>query len=162
MDRRTFLTSTAAFAALTPMARAAEGNFEVTYSEAEWRGRLTDLEYEVMREMGTEPAFSSPLNDITAEGTFHCKGCDQALYASDTKFKSGTGWPSFWAPIDNAIGTQPDRGFFTTRTEVHCDRCGSHMGHVFDDGPQPTGKRHCMNGIAMRFRPADGGAVVSG
>ena len=162
MHRRTFLTTTAAFAAFTPMARAAAGDKTVTYSEAEWRRRLTEMEYEVMREMGTEPAFSSPLNAIKASGTFHCKGCDQALYSSETKFESGTGWPSFWAPLENAVGTKPDRGFFTTRTEVHCDRCDSHMGHVFDDGPQPTGKRYCMNGVAMRFQPSGDGEVVSG
>lgn len=158
MDRRTFLTSTAAFAVVAPIARAgtAGTDYEVIFSEDEWRRRLTGPEFEVMRNMGTEPAFSSPLNDITASGTFHCKGCDQPLYSSQTKFKSGTGWPSFWAPLEGAVGTQPDRGFFTTRTEVHCDRCGSHMGHVFDDGPQPTGKRYCMNGVAMRFKSGSG------
>ncbi|WP_375260889.1 peptide-methionine (R)-S-oxide reductase MsrB [Palleronia sp.] len=162
MNRRMFLTTTAAFAALAPIARAATTGDTFSLSEAEWRKRLTDQEYDVMREMGTERAFSSPLNDIKASGTFHCKGCDQALYSSDTKFDSGTGWPSFWAPLDGAVGTKPDRGFFTTRTEVHCARCESHMGHVFDDGPQPTGQRYCMNGIAMRFRPAGEGEVVTG
>ncbi|SFG54681.1 peptide-methionine (R)-S-oxide reductase [Palleronia marisminoris] len=161
MDRRMFLTTTTAFALAAPMARAAAG-FEVSLSEAEWRKRLTDAEYTVMREMGTERAFSSPLNEIKASGTYHCKGCDQALYSSETKFESGTGWPSFWAPLQNAVGTKPDRGLFTTRTEVHCDRCGSHMGHVFDDGPQPTGQRYCMNGIAMRFEPAGSGEALAG
>lgn len=162
MDRRTFLTTTAAFAALAPMARAATTGETVSFSEAEWRRRLTAEEYGVMREMGTERAFSSPLNKLETNGTYHCKGCDQALYSSKTKFESGTGWPSFWAPLDGAVGTKPDRGFFTTRTEVHCARCKSHMGHVFDDGPQPTGKRYCMNGVAMRFHPAGSGEVVSG
>nr|WP_235971281.1 peptide-methionine (R)-S-oxide reductase MsrB [Palleronia pontilimi] len=142
-------------------ATAAE-TFEVTRSESEWRAMLTDKEYYVMREEGTERAFTSPLNDITAPGTFYCKGCDQALYVTETKFKSGTGWPSFYQPLPDAVATKPDPGIFGTRTEVHCDRCGSHLGHVFDDGPPPTGKRHCINGIAMVFRPEGGGDPVVG
>lgn len=161
MYRRAFLTAGAMAALLPGAARAAEA-FEVTRSRKEWRAMLTDAEYRVMRDEGTERAFSSPLNAITDKGTYHCKGCDQALYPSDTKFKSGTGWPSFWAPLEDAVGTKPDPGLFGTRTEVHCDRCGSHMGHVFQDGPEPTGQRWCMNGVAMYFAPAAGGAKVVG
>ncbi len=162
MNRRFFLTSTASAIVAGSAARAAEGDFEVTHSAAEWREMLGEKAFYVMREEGTERAFTSPLNDIKAEGAYHCRGCDQPLYASDTKFESGTGWPSFWAPMDAAVGTKPDPGFWGTRTEVHCDRCGSHMGHVFDDGPQPTGKRYCMNGVAMVFRPAGSGEAVVG
>ena len=115
---------------------------------------LSDIEYRVMREEGTERAFTSPLNDITEAGLFHCKGCDQPVYDSETKFKSGTGWPSFYAAIDGAVGTKPDRKLFMTRTEVHCSRCGSHLGHIFDDGPEPTGKRHCINGVSLTFQAA--------
>lgn len=154
MNRRTFLTSSAAIAAFPAALGAAEGGFEVSRSDAEWRAMLSDLEYTVMRQNGTERAFSSPLNANKAAGTYHCRGCDQALYSSDTKFESGTGWPSFWQPLPDAVATRPDRGFFTTRTEVHCDRCGSHLGHIFDDGPRPTGKRHCLNGASLVFRPA--------
>jgi len=141
---------------------AHEGSHPFTRTEAEWRQLLTDAEYDVMRDMGTEKAHSSQLNPLYEAGTYHCKGCDQALYPSDTKFKSGTGWPSFWAPLDNAVGTKPDRGFFTTRTEVHCTNCGSHLGHVFEDGPKPTGLRHCLNGIALVFRPEGSGQPVVG
>jgi peptide-methionine (R)-S-oxide reductase len=157
MLRRHFLQSTAAIlglAALVRNADAAEGNFEVTRSEAEWKEMLSSQEYRVMREEGTERAYSSPLNDETRDGMFHCKGCDLALYASEHKYDSGTGWPSFWQAQDNAIGTKPDRSLFITRTECHCRRCGSHLGHIFDDGPQPTGKRHCINGVSLTFRVA--------
>lgn len=154
MNRRTFLTITAATAAFPAALPAAEGGFAVKRTDAEWRATLSDLEYEVMRRNGTERAFSSPLNANKAAGMYHCRGCDQALYSSETKFDSGTGWPSFWQPLPDAVATQPDRGFFTVRTEVHCDRCGSHLGHVFDDGPPPTGKRHCLNGVSLVFRPA--------
>ena len=133
---------------------AAEGEaFEVTRTEEEWRAMLSDLEYRVMREEATERAFSSPLNDETRAGTYHCKGCDQALYASETKFKSGTGWPSFYEAMPNAVGTKRDRTLWMVRTECHCDRCGSHLGHIFDDGPPPTGKRHCLNGVSLTFVP---------
>lgn len=157
MLRRHFLQSTATVLGLGALVRnvdAAEGNFEVTRSEAEWKEMLSSQEYRVMREEGTERAYSSPLNDETRDGMFHCKGCDLALYASEHKYDSGTGWPSFWQAQDNAIGTKPDRSLFTTRTECHCRRCGSHLGHIFDDGPQPTGKRHCINGVSLTFRAA--------
>lgn len=157
MLRRHFLQSTAAILGLGALVRnadAAEGNFEVTRSEAEWKEMLSSQEYRVMREEGTERAYSSPLNDETRDGMFHCKGCDLALYASEHKYDSGTGWPSFWQAQDNAIGTKPDRSLFITRTECHCRRCGSHLGHIFDDGPQPTGKRHCINGVSLTFRVA--------
>ncbi|WP_128910631.1 peptide-methionine (R)-S-oxide reductase MsrB [Tropicibacter alexandrii] len=148
MIRRTFLTSILAAAALPA------GAVEVTRTEAEWRAMLTDLEFKVMREEGTERAFTSPLNDETRKGTFHCKGCDLPLYSSETKFKSGTGWPSFTEALPNAIETKPDRIFLVVRTECHCRRCASHLGHIFDDGPPPTGKRHCINGVSLTFQPA--------
>ena len=162
MNRRNFLTTAAALAVTPSVLSARSGTFEVTRTDAEWRSMLSGPEYDVMRREGTERAFSSVLNDVTEPGTFHCKGCDQALYATEAKFESGTGWPSFTRPLDNAIETKPDPGLFGTRTEVHCDRCGSHMGHVFDDGPEPTGMRYCMNGIAMFFEPAGGGKTVTG
>ena len=156
MFRRMFLQGTAA-AALTAPANAAQGDsFEVTRSEAEWRARLSGLEYEVMREEGTERAFTSPLNDEKRKGIFHCKGCDLPLYDSATKFDSGTGWPSFYAALPDAVATRPDRTLIWVRTEVHCRRCGSHLGHIFDDGPPPTGKRHCINGVSLTFAPAPG------
>ncbi|WOI55304.1 peptide-methionine (R)-S-oxide reductase MsrB [Palleronia sp. LCG004] len=163
MRRRHFLAcSAAAFTAPTFLSAAEGETFEVTHSPEEWRRMLGDAAYDVMREEGTERPNSSPLNAVKADGTFHCKGCDQALYPSKTKFESGTGWPSFYAPVEDAVATKPDPGWFGMRTEVHCDRCGSHMGHVFDDGPEPTGKRHCINGIAMVFRPAGSGEPVIG
>lgn len=128
--------------------------YEVTHSDAEWRAMLSDLEYSVMREGGTEPAGSSPLDKLYEPGTYRCKGCDRALYSSKTKFDSGTGWPSFWQALEGAVGTRPDDTLFTTRTEVHCSRCGSHLGHIFDDGPPPTGKRHCLNGVSLVFAAA--------
>ena len=155
MQRRSFLASAAAAFGLSRTAHAAEGPFEITRTDAEWRDMLSDREYRVMREEGTERAFSSPLHDLKAAGTYHCRGCDLPLYASEHKFDSGTGWPSFWQPIsDNAIETKPDRSLFMTRTECHCRRCGSHLGHIFDDGPPPTGKRHCINGVSLVFREA--------
>lgn len=153
MRRRGFLAVLAALLATRGTARAA-ASFEITRSPEEWRARLTPAEYKVMREAGTERAFSSPLDREKRAGTFHCKGCDLPLYSSAAKFDSGTGWPSFYEALPGAIGTKPDRSLFMTRTECHCRRCGSHMGHVFDDGPPPTGKRHCINGIALRFAAA--------
>ena len=129
--------------------------FEVTKTPAEWKAQLTRQQYYVLRDHGTERAYSSPLNDEHRDGIFHCAGCDLALYSSKAKFDSGTGWPSFYEPLPNAIGTSEDRSFFMTRTEVHCRRCGGHLGHVFKDGPPPTGLRYCMNGVAMTFKPGE-------
>ncbi len=128
--------------------------FEVTMTEAQWRAKLSDLSYAVLREEETERAGSSPLDKENRAGTFHCGGCDLAVFSSETKFDSGTGWPSFWQPLKAAIGTKNDPGLFGSRTEVHCRRCGGHLGHVFDDGPAPTGKRYCLNGAALVFRAA--------
>src|SRR5208283_1622147 len=121
--------------------------------EAAWRERLTPEQFRVLRKHGTERAGTSKLNAEKRAGTFACAGCGQELFAADTKFESGTGWPSFFAPIDGAVGTTKDRSLFMTRTEVHCARCGGHLGHVFPDGPAPTGARYCMNGAALRFEP---------
>jgi len=150
MDRRTF-TLTALAGATAPHALFGQ-EFEVTRTEAEWRAMLTTAEYRVMREEGTERAGSSPLDKNYAEGTYHCRGCDLPLYSSAAKYNSGTGWPSFWESLPNAVGTKPDRKLLYVRTEVHCRRCGSHLGHIFDDGPRPTGKRHCLNGVSLVFR----------
>jgi peptide-methionine (R)-S-oxide reductase len=133
--------------------RAAE-SFEVTHSEAEWRKRLTPAQYAVLRQSDTERPFTSPLLHEERRGTFTCAGCDRDLFASTTKFESGTGWPSFWAPLDGAVGKTGDNSFGMERTAVHCSRCGGHLGHLFDDGPKPTGLRYCMNGVAMGFKPA--------
>jgi len=133
---------------------AAEGRFAVTRTDADWRRRLSPQAYAVLRRESTERPGSSPLNAEKRRGTYACAGCALPLYASATKFESGTGWPSFFRPLQNAIGTKVDSSMFARRTEVHCRRCGGHLGHVFDDGPKPTGKRYCMNGAAMRFVPA--------
>ena len=125
--------------------------FAVAMSGEEWQRKLSPAQYRVLREHGTERAGSSPLDKEYGEGIYHCAGCGQPLFASDTKFNSGTGWPSFSAPIEQAVETQTDRSLFMTRTEVHCSRCGGHLGHVFDDGPQPPGLRYCMNGAALAF-----------
>jgi peptide-methionine (R)-S-oxide reductase len=130
------------------------GKFEVSKTEAQWRKILTPAQFEVLRKEGTERAGSSPLTDEHRAGKFACAGCNLPLFTSATKFESGTGWPSFYAPIANAIKTSVDNSFGSTRTEVHCRRCGGHLGHVFDDGPKPTGLRYCMNGISMKFIPA--------
>jgi peptide-methionine (R)-S-oxide reductase len=129
--------------------------FEVAMTEIEWQQRLSPIQFAVLRKHGTERAGSSPLDKEYRPGVYHCAGCELALFSSDTKFDSGTGWPSFWAPLDNAIGTTEDNTWFMTRTEVHCRRCGGHLGHVFEDGPPPTGLRYCMNGVAMAFVPAE-------
>jgi peptide-methionine (R)-S-oxide reductase len=129
------------------------GQFEVTHTDEEWQKLLTPEQYYVLREHGTERAGTSPLNHEERAGTFVCAGCDLPVYSSATKFDSGTGWPSFWQPLEGAIETSEDSSLFFTRTEVHCRRCGGHLGHVFEDGPPPTGLRYCMNGVAMKFVP---------
>jgi peptide-methionine (R)-S-oxide reductase len=144
-------------AALPVIAACGSGDAEakaypVRFTEAEWRKRLKPEPYRILRDHGTERPFTSPLNKEHRKGTFLCAGCGQALYASSTKFESGTGWPSFWKPLAGGIGTSTDYKTGYPRTEVHCARCGGHLGHVFDDGPRPTGKRYCMNGAAMTFR----------
>ena len=122
-------------------------------SDAEWQKALTKEQYYVLRKHGTERAFTSPLDKVYAAGEYHCAGCGSLLFTSDTKFNSGTGWPSFFKPVDKAVGTTTDQSFFMTRTEVHCATCGGHLGHVFPDGPAPTGQRYCMNGVSMAFIP---------
>jgi len=143
-----------------PMKRLFGGGHDVapeTYPfqlpEEEWRQRLSPSAFQVLRKHGTERAGTSPLNLEKRAGVFHCAGCDQPLFASDTKFESGTGWPSFWQPLDGAVGETEDRSFFMVRTEVHCSNCGGHLGHVFPDGPRPTGMRYCMNGVSLAFKP---------
>ena len=124
-------------------------------TEEDWRTTLTPEQYRVLREHGTERAGTSPLNAEKRSGTFVCAACGQTLFTSDTKFESGTGWPSFWAPVERAVGTSTDDSLFTKRVEVHCARCGGHLGHVFPDGPPPTGLRYCINGVALNFKPAE-------
>ncbi|MCB9385403.1 MAG: peptide-methionine (R)-S-oxide reductase MsrB [Bryobacterales bacterium] len=152
--RRQFAVTTAALLFGSGLSAENAMTFEITHTEDEWKKLLTPEQFYVLRKHGTERAGSSPLNHEKRKGVFHCAACKLALFSSDTKFDSGTGWPSFWAPLDNAVGTTTDRSWFMTRTEVHCRRCGGHLGHVFDDGPRPTGKRYCMNGVAMTFTPA--------
>lgn len=169
MKRRTFLAGGLSFGAMlaagstlwwsrmsSPAMASVEGDFEVVRTEAEWRAMLTDAQYKVLREEATERAFTSPLNEEKRAGMFHCAGCDLPAYSSETKYDSGTGWPSFWDSEPNAIGTKQDNTLFMTRTECHCRRCGGHFGHIFDDGPQPTGLRHCLNGLALTFVPREG------
>ena len=124
-----------------------------TLSDADWRAKLTAEEFRVLRKHGTERAGTSPLNAEKRAGTFSCAGCGQPLYDADTKYESGSGWPSFFAPLQGSVATSQDRTLFMARTEVHCARCGGHLGHVFPDGPAPTGERYCMNGVALRFEP---------
>jgi peptide-methionine (R)-S-oxide reductase len=137
-------------------ARAAPEHFAVTHTDAEWRKLLSPAQFDVLRQEGTEAPESSPLDRQFAKGRYDCAGCALALFSSDTKFDSGTGWPSFYKPLDGAVNTRSDSSMFMERTEVHCSRCGGHLGHVFDDGPRPTGLRYCMNGVALNFHPTQG------
>jgi peptide-methionine (R)-S-oxide reductase len=166
LHRRALLTGGAALAALATtrgwteaeaMTTTEATDFK-TLSDAEWRKRLTPAQYDILRGHGTERAGSSPLDREKRKGTFTCAGCDLPLFSSATKFDSGTGWPSFYEPLPAAVGTKTDRSFFMTRTEVHCARCLGHLGHVFKDGPPPTGLRYCMNGLALTFHPATAAA----
>ncbi len=164
MNRRTFLLASGA--AVTGLATAfgvrrmnAVGEakaetFEVTKTEAEWRVILSDAQFAVLRTEATERPGSSPLLEEKRKGLFHCAGCDLPVYSSETKYESGTGWPSFWDSLPSAVGKKEDNSLFMTRTECHCRRCGGHFGHIFDDGPPPTGMRHCINGLALTFKPA--------
>jgi peptide-methionine (R)-S-oxide reductase len=159
MTRRTLsLAGLGALAAGLAGARSQAGDavkkFEIERSDDEWRKTLTPEQFRVLRQHGTEYANSSPLDKQYGAGTYHCAGCDLPLFASATKFDSGTGWPSFHTPLENAVGTSTDYKLIYPRTEVHCRRCGGHLGHVFDDGPKPTGLRYCMNGVALKFVPA--------
>jgi len=166
IDRRALLTAGVALGALMAASKFAEAETmatttqEIDYrklTDADWRKRLDPQQYDVLRKHGTERPGTSALNHEKRKGTFECAACDLPLFSSDTKFESGTGWPSFYQPLPDAVATTSDRSFFMTRTEVHCKRCEGHLGHVFDDGPKPTGLRYCMNGVALKFVPEAGG-----
>jgi peptide-methionine (R)-S-oxide reductase len=162
IDRRMLLSTVAGLSLLgafrwlriTDAAAAGKSDetFEVQKSDDEWRRQLTGAQYNILREEGTERPFTSPLNKEHRKGTFACAGCDLSLFSSDTKFDSGTGWPSFYQPLTDAVRNHEDRRYMMKRTEVHCRRCGGHLGHVFDDGPKPTGLRYCMNGLSLSFK----------
>lgn len=159
MRRRDFirLAGGISLLAILPLSagRAADKGFAVTLSDAEWKAKLTPEQYNVLRKEGTERAFTSPLTNEHGKGRFLCAGCDWPLFSSDAKYDSGTGWPSFFQPLnEGAVGSSTDYKLVYPRTEVHCAHCGGHLGHVFDDGPKPTGKRYCMNGVALKFVPA--------
>jgi peptide-methionine (R)-S-oxide reductase len=161
-NRRTILLAGLGAAAALPLLRFTEQaalaaettKFAYALTDAQWQAKLPPLSYNVLRHEATERAFTSPLNDEHRAGTFACLGCALPLFSSKTKFDSGTGWPSFYRPLANAVGTTTDTQFMMERTEVHCRRCGGHLGHVFDDGPPPTGLRYCMNGASLTFTPA--------
>ena len=152
-SRRSMLQGLFLGAALLPLPALA-AKYEVVKSDAEWRKILSPEAYDVLRQQGTEAPFTSPLLNEHRKGVFSCAGCALALFSSDTKFDSGTGWPSFWKPLPGAVLTSEDHSDFAVRTEVHCRRCGGHLGHLFDDGPRPTGLRYCMDGVALKFTPA--------
>ena len=168
IDRRIILTTVASMSLLGAFRWLRVGNadaaetpaekFEVEKTPEEWHRQLSPAQFGILREHGTERPFTSPLNKEHRKGTFDCAGCDLPLFASETKFESGTGWPSFYQPLEGAVGTTEDRTYMMLRTEVHCHRCGGHLGHVFDDGPKPTGLRYCMNGLAMTFRASGASA----
>ncbi len=161
MNKRYFLEASAVivgtaflsqyFTRKSEVMATAKNEFEISKTEEEWRKTLTPEQFNVLRKHGTERAGTSPLDKQYDRGTYVCAGCDLPLFSSETKFNSGTGWPSFYAPLEEAIETTTDKSFFMTRVEVHCRRCGGHLGHVFNDGPAPTGKRYCMNGVALKF-----------
>jgi peptide-methionine (R)-S-oxide reductase len=159
MTKRTLLLGLAGLAGFLGLRWGASSDaapaktFEIEKSDDEWRRILSPAQYNVLRQHGTERAGTSPLNREKRKGTFACTGCDLPLFSSDTKFESGTGWPSFYRPLAGAVGTTSDRSYLMSRTEVHCARCGGHLGHVFEDGPPPTGLRYCMNGVALKFNP---------
>ena len=160
LDRRGLLAGGAGTGLLAYFAAATSGcakpaaaeKFEITLTDAEWRKRLTPAQFNILRREGTEPPFTSPLNKNKKKGVYSCAGCALPLFSSSTKFESGTGWPSFWQPLPKAVGTRRDGGLGMERTEVHCRRCGGHLGHVFNDGPEPTGLRYCMDGLALTFK----------
>ena len=161
-ERRQFLAVLASACGLAPLVAwlaspsagdAMADEFRIQKSDDDWRRTLTTAQYQVLRHHSTERAGTSPLNHEEREGTFQCAGCGHPLFDAETKFESGTGWPSFWRPLDGAVGTKVDRSWLTVRIEVHCAECGGHLGHVFNDGPGPTGLRYCMNGVALNFKP---------
>ncbi len=165
IDRRILLASVAGLAGIAGLrwlraapAQATE-KFEIEKTDAEWRAQLTPEQYQILRQQGTEPPFTSPLLEEHRKGIFACAGCDLPLFSSETKFESGTGWPSFYQPLENAVGKHQDRMLGMLRTEIHCRRCGGHLGHVFDDGPKPTGLRYCMDGLALQFHPTAASAT---
>jgi peptide-methionine (R)-S-oxide reductase len=157
MTRRSLVMQSAigVAASVSPWRIAAAQSYAVIHTDDEWRKLLTPDQFAVLRQSATERPFTSPLLHENRHGTFACAGCDLNLFSSTTKYDSHTGWPSFWAPLENAVGTTRDSSFGMVRTAVHCSRCGGHLGHVFDDGPKPTGLRYCMNGVALTFKPVD-------